>query len=269
MTFAPSPQPLYQMVKEHILALIRDGVCLPDTCIPSEHQLVEQLKVSRMTVNRALRELTAEGRLVRLQGVGTFVAHPRPLRSLLEIRSIVDEIRERGGEHACKMHLLAEENAYTELALVMEIPVGAPVFHSIMVHKDRGVPVQVEDCFVDPRLAPDYLAQDFSLTSPTDYLLETIPVSAVEHIIEALLPDGMIQRLLAIGPGEPCLMLHRQTWSGERVATHSRYIFPGTRHRIGARFRPLPSGVALAVAAPGPPAAGRGRPGRRRWTVPI
>lgn len=242
MALQSSPQPLYQKVKEHILGFIREGVWAPDTCIPSENQLVEQLKVSRMTVNRALRELTEAGHLVRLQGVGTFVAHPKPLKTLLEIRSIVDEIKERGGSHSCDIHVLAEEKAFTELAIVMQIPVGAPAFHLVMVNMDRGVPVQLADEFVNPIVAPDYLQQDFTRINPTDYLLKNIPITDVEHIIEALRPDAWMQKLLNIDHDEPCLMLHRQTWCGDRVATHSRYIFPGTRYRIGGRFKPLPIG---------------------------
>lgn len=241
VTLNRSPQPLYQKVKDHIMNLIQEGEWVPDTCIASENQLVEQLKVSRMTVNRALRELTEAGHLVRLQGVGTFVAHPKPLKTLLEIRSIVEEITERGGIHTCEVDLLAEEKAYTELALVMQIPVGAPVYHSIIVHKDRGFPVQLADEFVSPLFAPEYLQQDFTETSPTDYLLKTIPITDVEHIIEALRPDRMMQQFLGIDQNEPCLMLHRQTWCGDRVATHSRFIFPGSRHRIGGRFKPLSS----------------------------
>lgn len=237
-----SPQPLYQKVKDHILGLIQSGEWVPDTCIPSENQLVDQLKVSRMTINRALRELTEAGHLIRLQGVGTFVAHPKPLKALLEIRSIVDEIQERGGIHSANVHLLAEEKAYTELALVMQIPVGAPVFHSIVVNRDRGIPVQLADEFVNPLLAPAYLFQDFTRINPTDYQLREIPITDVEHIIEALKPDQWMRELLNIGTDEPCLMLHRQTWCGDRVATHSRFIFPGTRHRIGGRFKPLSTG---------------------------
>jgi DNA-binding GntR family transcriptional regulator len=45
-----------------------------------------------MTINRALRELTDEGLLVRLQGVGTFVAEPKGQSALFEVRSIADEI---------------------------------------------------------------------------------------------------------------------------------------------------------------------------------
>eukprot|EP01031_Cornospumella_fuschlensis_P045446 gene45446-55612_t len=56
---------------------IDDGTWPPHHRVPSESELVNELGVSRMTVNRALRELTADGYLVRMQGVGTFVAEPK------------------------------------------------------------------------------------------------------------------------------------------------------------------------------------------------
>lgn len=235
-----SPRPLYQQVKDYILTRIESGEWGPDTRIPSENMLVRQLKVSRMTVNRALRELAAEGRLVRLQGVGTYVAPLKPLSTMFEIRSISEEIRQWGGEYSCEVYLLAEEKVFPELAYLIGLPVGAPAYHSIIVHKNRGVPLLLGDRWVNPLLAPDYIHQDFTAVTPTDYLLKTVPATDVEHIIEAILPDEMMQRLLAIDAREPCLMLHRQTWSGRQVVTHSRFIYPGSRNRIGGRLKPLP-----------------------------
>ena len=79
MTFeaplAPSPGlPLYASVKRSILDRIRSGEWASGHRIPSESELVAELGVSRMTVNRALRELSMEGVLVRMQGLGSFVA---------------------------------------------------------------------------------------------------------------------------------------------------------------------------------------------------
>jgi histidine ammonia-lyase len=72
------PQPLYQKVKAYIRKQIDDGRWEPDQRIPSENELVKTLAASRMTIHRALRELTNEGRLIRVQGVGTFVAKQAP-----------------------------------------------------------------------------------------------------------------------------------------------------------------------------------------------
>ena len=73
-------QPLYAKVKDHILENIRSGAWEAGRRVPSENELVESFGISRMTANRALRELTAEGFLSRVPGVGTFVKEaPCPL----------------------------------------------------------------------------------------------------------------------------------------------------------------------------------------------
>jgi len=234
-----APKPLYEQVKEFILEQIQKEIWLPDGRIPSENELVKLLKVSRITVNRALRELTDTGDLVRIQGVGTYVAHPKPLMALFEMTSIDEEIIQRGGEYACEIHVGAVEKAFPELAAAMEIAVDTPVFHSIIVHKSSGKPVMLEDLFVHPLSAPDFLKQDFSTISPMAYLMKAIQITDVEHIIEALNPDEMARELLKLSPHAPCLILHRQTWDKWRVATHSRMTYPGTTYRMGARLKPL------------------------------
>lgn len=234
-----TPKALYQQIKEHILDQIDSGEWPPDTRIPSENELVRLFNVSRMTINRALQELTAGGRLVRIQGVGTYVAHPKPITALFEIQSIDDEITAQGGVHSCTVQLLAEENAFRELAAAMEIPIGTRVFHSIIVHCKNNEPVMLSDRYIHPLSAPDYLKQDFTLITPAKYLLKNVPITNVEHIIEAISPDEFTQRLLAVAASEPCLVLHRQTWDGERIATHSRFTYPGSRYRIGGQFKPL------------------------------
>lgn len=72
-----APLPLYLQVKQSIIEKIHTAEWQANDRIPSESELVTQFQCSRMTANRALRELTAEGLLVRLQGVGTFVAEPK------------------------------------------------------------------------------------------------------------------------------------------------------------------------------------------------
>jgi GntR family histidine utilization transcriptional repressor len=53
--------PPYRVVKEHILGQIEDGSLKPGALVPSEHTLVAAFGYSRMTINRAIRELTAAG----------------------------------------------------------------------------------------------------------------------------------------------------------------------------------------------------------------
>ncbi len=232
--------PLFQQVKEYIILQIKTGNWASEGRIPSEHQIVGQFGVSRSTANRALRELTTEGYLVRVQGVGTFVA-PRTIQyTLLKIRSIADEIKHQGGKHSCDVHLLEEEKASPELAFEMEINVGAPVYRSILVHKNNGKPVQLADRYVNPAIASDYLKQDFTRITPSEYLFQIGPLTKAEHTIEAMIPDERTKHHLRMSAGEPCLVIHRRTWTNGVVVTKARLFHPGSEFRPSGHFKPTP-----------------------------
>ncbi|MGB3209464.1 MAG: histidine utilization repressor [Desulforhopalus sp.] len=234
--------PLYRQVKEYIIGKINSSALGPGMRIESEAELVASLNVSRMTVNRALRELTAEGRLKRIQGRGTFVADRKPQAALLQIQSIAEEIRERGGCYSCVVHLLQEEKAKPSVAAAMQLEPYSAVFHSIIVHKDDNVPIQLGCRYINPAIAPNFLQQDFTRMTVSEFLLNIAPVTAVEHIVEALIPDSWIRDLLEINASEPCLALHRKTWVDDKVATSSTFFSPGSRYSLGGRFTPTSPG---------------------------
>lgn len=152
-----SPAPLYARVKQAIVQKIRSGAWLPNTKLPSESELLQQLGVSRMTINRALRELTIEGLLVRMQGVGTFVAMPKGTAALFEIHNIAQEIADRGHVHRSDVIVLEEVPAKTSPTLPFALDGIERLFHSVIVHYENGVPVQIEERFVNAHIAPLYL----------------------------------------------------------------------------------------------------------------
>jgi len=234
--------PLYQQVKDYITGKIDNGALKSGMKLESEAELVALLKTSRMTVNRALRELSAEGRIKRIQGKGTFVADKKPQSALLEIQSIAEEIRQRGGAYSCTVHRLQEEKATPSLAASMELSPYTPLFHSIIVHKDNSIPIQLGYRYVNPAIAPNYLQQDFTKQTVSRYLLSLTPVTAVEHIVEALIPEAWIRELLEINSSEPCLTLYRKTWVEGKIATSSTFYYPGSRYTLGGKFTPSAAG---------------------------
>jgi GntR family histidine utilization transcriptional repressor len=232
------PQPLYCRIKDFIEEKIEKNEWQTGTKISSESELVARFGVSRMTVNRAVRELTAEGRLIRRQGQGTYVAAPKPRSAFLEINSIAQEIQKSGGRYSCRIHLLSEEKANPVLAALMKLQAYSSIFHSIIVHKDNEVPIQLADRYINPAIAPDYLKQDFSTAPPSDYLLKLAPDYHAEHVVEALIPEAWIRKLLQINEAEPCLALRRTTMVNGKVATKSCFYYPGSRYSLGGHFTP-------------------------------
>ena len=65
---------LYKQIGQHIKEKIASGKLRPADRIPSEQELMDEYKVSKITVKNALTELADEGLVIRIQGKGTFVA---------------------------------------------------------------------------------------------------------------------------------------------------------------------------------------------------
>ncbi|MBX3456264.1 histidine utilization repressor [Ferrovibrio sp.] len=233
---ATGPTPRYRRVKEYIVRHIDAGDWRAGDQVPSESALVGALKVSRMTVNRALRELTQEGLVVRVQGTGTFVAEKRPIANLVELRNIAEEIRERGQRYSAKVEFLRAEKATADVARDLGLETGAQVFHSLITHFADGMPLQLEDRWVNPRTAPDYLNADFTAETPNEHLSRAAPATEVEHVVEAAMPNARTRRLLRLADNEPCLRLRRRTWSGGLVVSSATLFYPGNSHRFTTRF---------------------------------
>ena len=132
-----------------------------------------------------------------------------------------------------RLEVLAADAA---LAQVLGVPLGSPLFHSVMVHLEDGVAIQLEDRHVNPAVAPDYLTVDFQATTPTQYLFACAPLTEARYSIEAALPSAPEAKSLGIGRSEPCLVITRCTVSGAHVASQARLVYPGMRYSLRGNF---------------------------------
>ena len=85
--------PAYQRIKTAILHNIHSGKWQAGEAISTEMALAEEFGVSRMTVNRALKELSEERVLERRQGSGTFVAQQQFNHTFVEVRNIAEDLK--------------------------------------------------------------------------------------------------------------------------------------------------------------------------------
>lgn len=228
--------PAFRKIKDYLLAQIHAGHWKEGDAIPSEQALAKQFGVARMTVNRAVRELTDEQILSRVQGSGTYVAQQKYQATLVEIKNIADEVRARGHAHRSELHLLERNKASDALAKQFGVQPGHPLFHSVIVHFENDVPIQVEDRWVNATVAPDYMQQDFSAVTPNVYLMAAAPLQGVNYSIEAVGARRDIADMLHVTPKDPCLVLHRKTLSNGQVASVVTMWHPGNRYQFAGGF---------------------------------
>ena len=104
---------------------------------------------------------------------------------------------------------------------------AANCFHSVIVHFENGRPIQVEDRWVNPAAAPDYLKQDYARITPNEHLMEAAPLQGATYSIEALGAPKEVAQMLEIDAKTSCLVLKRRTTSGGLVASVVTMWHPG------------------------------------------
>jgi GntR family histidine utilization transcriptional repressor len=236
LTTKPLIKAKFLQIKSALLDKIELGEMRPGDKVQSENQLADKFKVSRMTARRALSELVTEGILARSQGIGTFVLDSRPMSSILEIRSIDDEIIQRGHHYSNRVISLESVPASEQQSVWLGVPAYSVVFHSKVVHMENDIVVQLEDRLVNPALAAGYIDQDFSSITANHYLSRVAPLTQADHSIEAISPNQKLAAALAIDKTQPCLKINRTTYSAKGVVSYARLYHPGNRYRIGGHL---------------------------------
>ena len=243
--------PAYQRIKNAILDNIHSGKWQAGNAISTEMALAEEFGVSRMTVNRALKELSEERVLERRQGSGTFVAQQQFNHTFVEVRNIAQDLKSANRDYqahvvskrAITASMLDDEmrgkfdldtavvSSDSEDTRISEIAV---LYEVKIVHFADGQPIQFEERWVDAKKVPQFLEQDFSVVNTSDYLIAKSPLERGSYTIRAVAAPDEIANALQVAPQSPTLVLRRQTYSAGRVLTFvkiwhavDRYQFAG------------------------------------------
>ncbi|WP_394144859.1 histidine utilization repressor [Vibrio atypicus] len=232
-----SNSPLYLQIKQYIDEKITSGQWPVGHRITTEIELTKQFNVSRMTVNKAIRDLVAEGKLQRKPRLGTFVcsADEKAESPLLDIRNIAEEVKQRGKDYSSKVIHQIAKKADEAIATKLGVMLNTDIFYSEIIHFEDKSPIQLELRWINAHYAPDYLEQDFTQMTPNQYLSENCPLSAIEHTVEAIVADDHVRSALRLGANEPCLLLNRRTWSHDKLVSSALLYHPGTRYKLSSK----------------------------------
>lgn len=232
---SPGDLPPYAKVKKIILDRIRSGDWQANHRVPSENELVSAYKISKMTANRALTELAREGELVRVRGIGSFVAakglHPKAA----PLFDIAEDIRRRNGSHDVAIIVSQVENASPLIADAFGLAVGSDVYHSLLVHHEDSVSVQIEDRFVNPQFAQTYLDYDLMHRSPAAIIAQIAELTGSHQVVEAVFPQRWERKLLGILTSTPVLSVQTRAFSGARVVSVARFITSRGQRWLGTQ----------------------------------
>lgn len=224
-----------QWLRQHI-----DGLP-PGTPVPAERSLSERFNLSRTTVRQALHDLAVEGRIVRMQGRGTFVATPKVTQNI-QLTSYTEDMEAQGLRPGAHLVDVTITDAEADVANNLDVLEGAAVIRIERVRYANGEPMAVETVYLDHVRFPeivDRLSEDSSLYAIFDEDYGVLPAQG-EETIETVLAPPSVSRLLGTDSTTPMLMLTRTSRDAQgRPVEHVRSLYRGDRFRLATRlFRP-------------------------------
>jgi GntR family transcriptional regulator len=214
----PDREPKYYTVKRHLLANIES--LAPGSPVPTERVLAAELETSRTTVRQALLELVAEGRLVRRQGSGTYVAEPK-MDWPLHLTSFTEQAAANGFTASTRLLAADRVRADDIVAAKLGVEIGAGVWKIERLRLADDRPMAVETSHLSAHRFPQlsrHIRREQSLYTIIDRVYGVIPARAEETISTA--PASTREaRLLNTDTGAPMLVLgrHSRDGSGEPV----------------------------------------------------
>lgn len=223
-----SASPLYRQLMERVRADIASGLYPVNSRIPSEAELGEKYHVSRVTVRKALAELTEAGLLRRMQGKGTYVCAPRLRSNLRDVTSFHDACRMMGCQPGAKVITAQRIHAAESIREALGIP-GDEAVEIVRLRMADGEPVMLEtNCF--PMTYEGLLAAD--LTGSLYDLLGEYGVEAAsgQHEISLCHANAHQARLLGVEVGDALLQLDQVIYDQHGAPLHtSHQVIRGDR----------------------------------------
>lgn len=212
--------PLYMQLMKKLRDEISGGMYPAHSRIPSEPELCAAYGVSRVTVRKALAELTKEGLLVRRQGKGTYVAVPRIRRDLRDVNSFHDACRMMGCQASAKVIRAGLTVAVEEDCARLLCAPGDQVVEIVRLRLADDLPVMCETNRFPAAYA--WLLQE-DLTASLYGILHAHGVEVENAIHELSLgyADADDAGFLDMNPGEALLCLNETIYDANGHPLHT------------------------------------------------
>ncbi|EKN69957.1 GntR family transcriptional regulator [Neobacillus bataviensis LMG 21833] len=148
----------------------------PHHKIPSERDLCELWEVNRSTLRSAIQRLVAEGKLYSKEGSGTFVAKPKLIRNLQDLKSFTQVANEAGLLISSQQLSLRVIECNKQILTQLHVSLGSKIYELIRLRFIDGVPLNIETTYIAYELCPGLENHDFNKVSLYSVLEDTYKI---------------------------------------------------------------------------------------------
>jgi len=204
--------PQYKLIYEQLRSKIADGEYIPGDMLPSERTLYETHHVARLTVRRALEQLTTDGLIIRRQGKRSVVKGTPKGVGILSLTGTTSALGSPNltTHIALKPELRKWNEAFTFSIEPQEEAAGCIYFERLRLLDD--VPVFYDITMLPNRNLANFLKLDLENKSLFDTLRSQYQIIITGGIqqIYAIRAEKRIQDAFNVSAAHPILQLNRK-----------------------------------------------------------
>jgi GntR family transcriptional regulator len=238
-TMPVSRPPLYQRCQQDLRTRIERGEFGVDRPLPTEDELCRAYRVSRITVRRAISELSLQGLVSRRQGSGTFVTRPATFAKSLSLVGTLDNVMAFAegvthtllGRSAGTLPKLVAASFHMPVAEVERFDVlyarNVPFAHTA-IHVPRAIAATLDTALIaSKRTSIFHLIEDRSGGS----------VAHVDQTMQAVAAPRAIARALGVKPRGPVLRALRAYFAHDGSLVNCAVVhYHPTHFNVAMRF---------------------------------
>ena len=210
--------PKYQLIENDIIEKITNGTYPPGEAIPSESELAEMYKCSRVTVRQALSNLAYKGFIFKKQGSGAYVKNTKVIQRNPFIKSFTTDMEEQGKRASSKVNVFSVLTADKKTAALLKIREGDRIYHiertryadkdailyektfmSVKLHPNMSIGILQDSKYqyaAENGLNIEYSSQHITPIFPSEYIADELKISTRQPMIKVAnttyLSDGQV-----------------------------------------------------------------------------
>ena len=203
--------PLYYQLENILREKIKSGEYGPGDPFPTEDQLAQSYRVSRITVRQALSALEKDSLITRSRGRGSFVTEGQTHLEPMKLTGMIEDVISMGIKTKTRIINFGFVHPPKKVTESLDLNEDAKVLRVERIRLIKGSPVSYTVSYIPSDLGKKISIKDLTI-QPILNVLEKkckVKISRGFQIIEATVADSRIASFLDVMTGAPLLKIER------------------------------------------------------------
>jgi len=249
---ASSPIPLYHQLRQALEASWRHRFG-PDDELPTEHEIIAQFGVSRITVRRALDDMIAEGAIYRPRARGRLRWAPLKVKQQINrLRGFFADDALASGHRPSTRVLEFAQGSWPHATRLLGLPEGAQCYRISRLHESDGSPLSHQVSWIPCSVCPTISLSD--LSGSLLQMLENccgVTVAHAEQRLFAREANASELALLQLPPRSHVFEIDRVSYGPDGTAVeYFISILDATRYEFLSSMDAAPDAAARPARSP-------------------